>query len=77
MQYLLYVAGILWWVYHVGLAGHQGNFKSGQRGTILKKFCARESEALEILMDDALKQFVPQYYGRFKDETGNGESSEI
>ncbi|ODM98546.1 Inositol-trisphosphate 3-kinase B [Orchesella cincta] len=56
----------------IQLAGHQGNFKSGrQHGTILKKFCQREKEALEILMDDALKPYVPQYYGQFKDEEGN------
>ncbi len=58
----------------IQLAGHQGNFKSGrQHGTILKKFCAKEMEALEILMNDELKPFVPQYYGKHKDHEGNGE----
>lgn len=30
-------------------------------------------EALEILMNDELKPFVPQYYGKHKDHEGNGE----
>ncbi|CAG7837512.1 unnamed protein product [Allacma fusca] len=48
----------------VQLAGHQGNFKAGEKpGTILKKFCAREKEAFEILMNDSLRPFVPKYYG--------------
>lgn len=53
----------------VQLAGHQGNFKpGGQPGTILKKFCAKEKEAFELLMNDELKPFVPQYYGIAKEE---------
>jgi len=47
----------------VQLAGHQGHFKPGESGNILKKFCEREKEAFELLMKDALRSYVPQYFG--------------
>ncbi|OXA59016.1 Inositol-trisphosphate 3-kinase B [Folsomia candida] len=53
----------------VQLAGHQGNFKAGrQQGTILKKFCSREKDAFELLKEDPLKPFVPQYYEVVQEE---------
>lgn len=59
------------------LAGHQGNFKAGkQQGTILKKSCAREKDAFELLKDDPLKPFVPQYYGLVKDNEGGEQSTQ-
>jgi 1D-myo-inositol-triphosphate 3-kinase len=54
----------------VQLAGHQGHFKPGEQGNILKKFCEREKEAFELLMEDTLRSFVPQYYGTSTDDAG-------
>ncbi|KAM9112878.1 inositol-trisphosphate 3-kinase C-like [Pangshura tecta] len=47
----------------VQLAGHAGNFKAGDYGRILKKFCPREQQCLERLMRDALRPHVPAYFG--------------
>ncbi|KAM3912414.1 inositol-trisphosphate 3-kinase C [Leptodactylus fuscus] len=47
----------------VQLAGHAGNFKAGEYGKILKKFCQCEQQCLEWLNRDSLRPFVPGYYG--------------
>ncbi|XP_023222787.1 inositol-trisphosphate 3-kinase B-like isoform X2 [Centruroides sculpturatus] len=54
----------------VQLAGHQGNFKAGNHGTILKKLCGREEICLEQLMKDSLKPFIPEYKGRIVSDDG-------
>jgi 1D-myo-inositol-triphosphate 3-kinase len=46
----------------VQLAGHQGNFSPGEEnGTIIKKSSCDEAKALSLLMNDALRPFVPEY----------------
>ncbi|EDV23724.1 uncharacterized protein TRIADDRAFT_27232 [Trichoplax adhaerens] len=45
----------------VQLAGHQGNFKAGEAGTILKKYAPKEKEALSLLMRDILRPYVPEF----------------
>ncbi|XP_074655554.1 uncharacterized protein LOC141909082 isoform X2 [Tubulanus polymorphus] len=53
----------------VQLAGHQGNFRAGDQGTILKKLCSREQKCLDKLMKDILRPYVPEYKGEvIKDE---------
>ncbi|XP_066560157.1 inositol-trisphosphate 3-kinase Cb [Amia ocellicauda] len=47
----------------VQLAGHAGNFKAGDYGKILKKYCECEQQCLQCLMGDTLRPFVPGYYG--------------
>ncbi|XP_051845151.1 inositol-trisphosphate 3-kinase C [Antechinus flavipes] len=47
----------------VQLSGHKGNFQAGEDGRILKRFCESEQRSLEQLMEDALRPFVPAYYG--------------
>ncbi|XP_068220559.1 LOW QUALITY PROTEIN: inositol-trisphosphate 3-kinase B [Palaemon carinicauda] len=48
----------------VQLAGHQGNFRAGyKQGTILKKLCPPEEKALEAIMKDVLRPYVPLYMG--------------
>ncbi|XP_056152424.1 inositol-trisphosphate 3-kinase A [Lampris incognitus] len=47
----------------VQLAGHKGNFKAADEGTILKKFCENEMQCFEKLKGDALQPFVPGYHG--------------
>ncbi|XP_078097785.1 inositol-trisphosphate 3-kinase C-like [Mustelus asterias] len=48
----------------VQLAGHAGNFKAGDYGKILKKYCECEHQCLESLMKDPLlRPYVPGYYG--------------
>uniref|UniRef100_F6UPL7 Kinase n=1 Tax=Ornithorhynchus anatinus TaxID=9258 RepID=F6UPL7_ORNAN len=47
----------------IQLAGHAGNFQAGEEGRILKRFCSWEQQSLEQLMGDALRPFVPAYYG--------------
>nr|XP_015196363.1 PREDICTED: inositol-trisphosphate 3-kinase C isoform X1 [Lepisosteus oculatus] len=47
----------------VQLAGHAGNFKAGDYGKILKKYCEGEQQCLTYLMKDELRRFVPGYYG--------------
>lgn len=46
----------------IQLAGHKGNFIAGQSGTICKKASDLERCALEELMSDHLKPFVPLFY---------------
>lgn len=48
----------------VQLAGHQGSFKAGDQGTILKKLCPKEEKCLLRLMKDDLFNFVPHYKGQ-------------
>lgn len=45
----------------IQLAGHQGNFKAGSHGTILKKLTGAEETALKQLMSDVLHPYVPGY----------------
>lgn len=52
----------------VQLAGHAGNFKAGEYGKILKKFCQCEQQCLEWLNRDSLRPFVPGYYGVIEKE---------
>ncbi|CAK6956950.1 inositol-trisphosphate 3-kinase A [Scomber scombrus] len=47
----------------VQLAGHKGNFKAADEGTILKKFSENEMQCFEKLKGDALLSFVPGYHG--------------
>uniref|UniRef100_A0A3Q3A0V5 Kinase n=1 Tax=Kryptolebias marmoratus TaxID=37003 RepID=A0A3Q3A0V5_KRYMA len=47
----------------VQLAGHKGNFKAADEGTILKKFSENEMQCFEKLRDDELRPFVPGYHG--------------
>ncbi|XP_026195479.1 inositol-trisphosphate 3-kinase A [Anabas testudineus] len=47
----------------VQLAGHKGNFKAADEGTILKKFSENEMQCFEKLKCDALLPFVPGYHG--------------
>ncbi|KAM6968968.1 inositol-trisphosphate 3-kinase A [Tautogolabrus adspersus] len=47
----------------VQLAGHKGNFKAADEGTILKKFSEIEVQCFEKLREDALLPFVPGYHG--------------
>ncbi|XP_002734568.2 uncharacterized protein LOC100374225 [Saccoglossus kowalevskii] len=47
----------------VQLAGHQGNFKAGDFGTVLKKHCPREQRCLLSLMTDILRPYIPEYKG--------------
>ncbi|KAM8952297.1 inositol-trisphosphate 3-kinase C [Pelodytes ibericus] len=47
----------------IQLAGHAGNFKAGEYGKILKKFCQSEQQCLEWLSRDSLRPFVPGYFG--------------
>lgn len=55
----------------IQLAGHQGNFKSGNHGTILKKQCGNEDQCLRRLMEDPLKPFVPEFRGKVVSEDGD------
>lgn len=60
--------------YHfIQLAGHKGDFLTGQAGTICKKGSDLEKAALEALMGDVLKPMVPLYYKEIKveDDSGN------
>ncbi|CAN9502107.1 unnamed protein product [Ophioblennius macclurei] len=47
----------------VQLAGHKGNFKAADEGTILKKFSEFEMQCFENLKQDVLLSFVPEYHG--------------
>ncbi|KAM7403107.1 hypothetical protein PAMA_003840 [Pampus argenteus] len=47
----------------VQLAGHKGNFKAADEGTILKKFSENEMQCFEKLRSDALLPFIPGYHG--------------
>lgn len=53
----------------IQLAGHQGNFRSGTQGTILKKLCGKEESCLKQLMRDPwLRDYVPEFKGRVEME---------
>ncbi|XP_053703736.1 inositol-trisphosphate 3-kinase C isoform X1 [Synchiropus splendidus] len=45
------------------VVGHAGNFHVGEFGRLLKRFCLREQQCYQRLMDDCLRPFVPTYYG--------------
>ncbi|KAJ7365488.1 hypothetical protein OS493_005596 [Desmophyllum pertusum] len=45
----------------VQLAGHQGCFKPGENGMILKKSTDKERECLVRLMKDILRPYIPEY----------------
>ncbi|CAG6002441.1 unnamed protein product [Menidia menidia] len=47
----------------VQLAGHAGNFQAGEYGRLLKRYCECEQQCLQKLMRDALRPYVPGYYG--------------
>lgn len=47
----------------VQLAGHQGCFKPGENGMILKKSTEKERECLAKLMKDILRPYIPEYRG--------------
>ncbi|KAM6912668.1 inositol-trisphosphate 3-kinase A [Xenentodon cancila] len=47
----------------VQLAGHKGNFKAADEGSILKKFSDNEMQCFEKLSNDSLLPFVPGYHG--------------
>ncbi|XP_077396578.1 inositol-trisphosphate 3-kinase Cb isoform X2 [Festucalex cinctus] len=47
----------------VQLAGHAGNFQAGENGRLLKRYCECEQQCLQKLMTDALRPYVPGYYG--------------
>ncbi|KAK6481528.1 inositol-trisphosphate 3-kinase A [Huso huso] len=52
----------------IQLAGHKGNFKAGEEGTVLKKFSENEKRCFERLMEDVLYSFVPAYHGMVERE---------
>ncbi|CRK90100.1 CLUMA_CG003818, isoform A [Clunio marinus] len=47
----------------VQLAGHQGNFKAGTEGTVLKKMTPKEEICFQKLMEDVLRPYVPEFRG--------------
>ncbi|XP_049582423.1 inositol-trisphosphate 3-kinase Cb [Syngnathus scovelli] len=47
----------------VQLAGHAGNFRAGENGRLLKRYCECEQQCLQKLMKDTLQPYVPGYYG--------------
>jgi len=51
----------------VQLAGHDGCFKAGKNGTILKKAAISEVECLQKLMKDVLRPYVPEYMGQVEE----------
>eukprot|EP01147_Barroeca_monosierra_P000282 gene282-3654_t len=57
----------------IQLAGHKGDFVSGQGGVIYKKSSKLEKAALEELMNDTLKHSVPLYFKpvMLRDEDNN------
>jgi 1D-myo-inositol-triphosphate 3-kinase len=52
----------------VQLAGHEGSFKPGEGGTILKKATSKEKECLTRLMKDVLRPYVPEFFGQIEDK---------
>lgn len=52
----------------VQLAGHKGNFKAADEGTILKKLSDNERQCFEKLQDDVLLPFVPGFHGVVENE---------
>lgn len=56
----------------VQLAGHQGNFKpGGVQGTVLKKSTEHEQVALQVLMRDRMKPYVPEFKSIVSKEDGS------
>lgn len=53
----------------VQLAGHEGCFKAGKNGTILKKAANNEVECLQKLMQDVLRPYVPEYMGQVEENS--------
>lgn len=51
------------------VSGHKGDFKTGHPGTIYKKASETEKMALEMLMTDSLKSFVPFYFRELEYES--------
>uniref|UniRef100_A0A673MEY5 Kinase n=1 Tax=Sinocyclocheilus rhinocerous TaxID=307959 RepID=A0A673MEY5_9TELE len=49
----------------IQLAGHQGTYEGGE---VLKRFCEVEAVCLQVLMSDALCQFVPHYFGHISQD---------
>lgn len=57
------------------MAGHSGNFKTGQsEGTVLKKLCSQEEQCYLKLKDDVLYDFVPKFQGTLKTDDADEES---
>lgn len=54
----------------IQLAGHQGSFRPGGDGTILKKLCGRERLCLEEIKVDCLSPHVPHLIATETDEDG-------
>ncbi|XP_016098496.1 inositol-trisphosphate 3-kinase B-like [Sinocyclocheilus grahami] len=52
----------------IQLAGHQGNVRLSEGGEVLKRFCEVEAICLQVLMSDALCQFVPHYFGHISQD---------
>ncbi|XP_016381085.1 inositol-trisphosphate 3-kinase B-like [Sinocyclocheilus rhinocerous] len=52
----------------IQLAGHQGNVRLSEGGEVLKRFCEVEAVCLQVLMSDALCQFVPHYFGHISQD---------
>lgn len=49
-----------------------GNFKAGpEPGTILKKLCPKEQLCFQVLMNDVLKPYVPEYKGHLTTDDGD------
>ena len=60
----------------VQLAGHSGNFKTGQtEGTIMKKLCPQEEACYQKLVGDSLADHVPKFQGVLT--SGDDEESEL
>ncbi|XP_052058675.1 inositol-trisphosphate 3-kinase C-like isoform X2 [Mytilus californianus] len=53
----------------IQLAGHQGNFQAGEKGSVLKKYDNREQKAFLKLMKDILRPYVPEYRGVVEKKT--------
>ncbi|EDQ91117.1 uncharacterized protein MONBRDRAFT_24063 [Monosiga brevicollis MX1] len=60
----------------IQLAGHKGDFISGQGGIIYKKSSVLEKAALESLMSDVLKPMVPLYFKAVQIEDSQGSKAE-
>ncbi|RWS21870.1 hypothetical protein B4U80_14092, partial [Leptotrombidium deliense] len=48
----------------IQLAGHQGNFRPGGQGTILKKLNCDEEKCFNELVGDSINRFVPVVKGK-------------
>lgn len=55
----------------IQLAGHSGNFVRGvKQGTVLKKFGEQEEKCYKLLMNDTLRDSVPEYFQTVINEDG-------